>query len=52
MRSLLLLLKTEFMYFNQDGAASLNGKPFKLISQFLYLGSNISSTESKVYVIG
>ena len=36
--------KTEFMCFNQDGAiSSLNGKSLKLVDQFIYLSSNISS---------
>ena len=38
--------KPEFMCFNQDDAISLNGKPLKLVDDFIYLGSNISSTES------
>ena len=38
--------KTEFMCFKQDAAIStLNGKPLKFVDQFIYLGSNISSTE-------
>ena len=38
--------KTEFMY-NKDGAiSSSNNKPPKLVDQFIYLSSNISSTES------
>ena len=36
---------------NQDGAiSSLYSKPMKLIDQFIYLGSNISSTERVVYI--
>ena len=35
------------MYFNQDSAISLNGKPLNLV-HFTYLGSNISLTESSV----
>ena len=36
-------------YFNQDATIStLNGKPLKLVDQFTYLGSNISSTEREV----
>ena len=32
---------------NQDGAiSSLDGKSLKLVDQFIYFGSNISSTES------
>ena len=39
--------KTKFMSFPQgDTTSSLNGKPLKLIDQFIYLNSNISSTES------
>ena len=39
--------KTEFTCFNQDGAiSSLNNKPLKLVDQFIYLSSNISSTEN------
>ena len=39
--------KTEFICFKQEGAVStLFGKPLKLVHQFPYLGSNISSTES------
>ena len=38
--------KTEFMCFNQNGAiSSLNDKPQKLVDQFIYLSSNISSTQ-------
>ena len=41
------------MSFNQDSAiSSLNGKPLKLVDQFLLLGSNISSTESYIICIG
>ena len=37
------------MYFNQDGPiSSFNGKPLKKVDQFIYLSSNISSTESNV----
>ena len=39
--------------FNQDGAAtSLNDKPLKLlyIYQFIYIGSNISSTENNINI--
>ena len=42
--------KTEFMCFNKDSVISLNDKPLKLVDQFIYLGSNISSTESNVNV--
>ena len=35
------------MYFKQDGAiSSLRDKLLKLVDQFIYHGSNISSTES------
>ena len=30
--------------------STLSGKPLKLVDQFTYLGSNISSTESYVYI--
>ena len=43
--------KTEFMYFNQNGAiSSFNGKPLKLVDHFMYRGSNILSTESDVSI--
>ena len=43
--------KTEFMHLNQDSAiSSLNSKPMKLVDQFVYLGSNISSTEIDVNI--
>ena len=39
--------KTEFMCVIQHSAfSSLNGKPLKLVDQFIYWGSNISFTES------
>ena len=39
----------EFMHFKQRGVISIwSGKPLKLVDQFTYLGSNISSTESDV----
>ena len=37
--------QTEFMCFNQYVTTSL-----KLVDQFIYLGSNISSTESNVNI--
>ena len=44
--------KTEFMCFNQDSVISLlDGKPLKLVDEFTYLGSNISSTESDVNIV-
>ena len=37
------------MNFNQDNAMSLlNRKPLKLVNKFLYLNTNITSTESNV----
>ena len=43
--------KTVFMCFKQDGAIPiLRSKPWKLVDQFTYLGSNISSTERDVNV--
>ena len=43
--------KTEFMCFNQNGVIkSLNNKPLKMVDNFIYLGSNISSTESDVNI--
>ena len=43
--------ETEFMCFKQEGTISLlNDKPLKLVNQFPYLGSNISSTESDVNI--
>ena len=39
------------MYFKQEEAISyLSFKPLKLVDQFQYLGSNISSTESDVNI--
>ena len=39
--------KTEFMCFKQGEAIySLSSKPLKLVDQFTYLDSNISSTET------
>ena len=36
---------------NHDGAINLlNGKTLKLLDLFIYLGSNISSTESNVII--
>ena len=43
--------KIEFMWVNQDNAIlSLDSKSLKLIPQFIYLSSNISSTESDVNI--
>ena len=39
------------MCFNQDGAiSSLRENLMKLVDQFIYLGSNISSTKSDINV--
>ena len=39
------------MCFNQDGTIfSLNGKRLKYVEQFIYISSNISSTESNVKI--
>ena len=39
------------MSFNQDGIISIrNSKPLKLIDQFIYLSSNISSTKSDINI--
>ena len=44
--------ETEFKWVKQDWAISiLNGKPLKLLDQFTYLGSNISSTETKDFSV-
>ena len=44
-------LRSEFMFFNQDGTiSSLNGKPLKSLDWFIYLGSNISSAGSYVNI--
>ena len=43
--------KTDFMYFNQDGIIStLNGKPMKVVNQFIYLGSNILFREIDINI--
>ena len=40
------------MCFNQDSAIfSLNGKLLKLVDQFIFLDSNISSTESDANIL-
>ena len=39
---------SELFCFNQDGVILLNGKPLKSADQFIYLGSNISSTKSNI----
>ena len=41
--------KTEYMCFNRKGNIStLNGGSLKLVAKFIYLGSNISSTENAI----
>ena len=43
--------KTEFLCFKQDGTIfTSNGLPLKLVEQFTYLGSNISSSERDVSI--
>ena len=44
-------LKTEFMCFKQEGGIfTSSGKPLKLVDQFIYFGSHISSTERNVNI--
>ena len=41
--------KTEFMRFNQrSDISTLNGRSLKLVNEFTYLGSSISSTENDI----
>ena len=41
----------KFMYFKQEGTISiLSGKPLRLVHEFTYLGSNISSTGCNVSI--
>ena len=41
----------ELMYFKQEGAiCTLSVKPLKIVDQFTYQGSNISSTESDINI--
>ena len=41
--------KTEYMCFNQTGEIStLNGSSLKLVDEFTYLGSSVSSTEADI----
>ena len=43
--------KAEFMCYNQDGPIeTLNKTPLKKIDDFVYLGSNIVSTEKDVLI--
>ena len=44
-------VNTKFMCFKQEGDIStLSIKPLKLLDQFTYLGSNISSTERDINI--
>ena len=43
-----IIQKTEIFLYG--AISSLNGKPLKLVDQFIYLSSNISSTESNVNI--
>ena len=39
--------KTEYMCFNQrDDISTINGRSLKLVDEFTYLGSSVSSTET------
>ena len=50
-RGIGLYMNSNETCFNQDGAiSSLNGMSLKLVDHFIYLGSNISSTESNVNI--
>ena len=43
--------KTEYICFNWEGAIStLNGGPVKLVDNLMYLGSSVSSTESRINI--
>ena len=42
--------KPRFMCFNQDSVISSLKKPLKLVDRFIYIGSNISSTENGVNI--
>ena len=44
--------KLKFMYDEKDGAIyTIFVKPLKLVDQFTYLGSNISSTENEINIL-
>ena len=43
--------RTEFMRFKQKAISAFSNKPLKLVDQFTYLCSNISSTESDVDIL-
>ena len=38
--------KTEYMCFNQGDISTLNGGSLKIVDEFTFLDSNVSSTES------
>ena len=41
--------KTEYMCYNQTGdITTLDGTPLKLVDNFIYIGSNVSSTEKDI----
>ena len=43
--------KTKFIHFEQDGTiSSLSSEPLKFVDKFIYLDSNISSTESNINI--
>ena len=45
------VIKTEYMCYNQDGPIeTLNKTPLKKVDDFVYLGSNIASTEKDVLI--
>ena len=48
---IVLYVNANFIHFKQEGIISpLSGKPIQLVNQFLYLDSNILSTESDVNI--
>ena len=45
-------ISSELIGFKQNGATStLNGEPLRLVDQFTYHGSNISSTERDISIL-
>ena len=43
--------KTDYMSFNQNGNIStLNGSSLILVDKFMYLGSNVSSTDNDINI--
>ena len=42
--------KTEYMCFNWEAISTLNGGLLKLVGNFMYLGSSVSSTENDVNI--